>query len=66
MVRALKTGRTFPQISLWGLIEEKLAFALDKIWEEMLAESHPDIDAILNKHLDPLAQRLELTLSTKG
>jgi multiple sugar transport system substrate-binding protein len=66
MVRALKTGRTFPQISLWGLIEEKLAFALDKIWEEVLAESQPDIDAIMSKHLNPLAQRLQLTLSTQG
>jgi multiple sugar transport system substrate-binding protein len=64
MVRALKTGRTFPQISLWGLIEEKLAFALDKIWEDVLAESQPNIDAIMSKHLDPLAQRLELTLFT--
>lgn len=65
MVRALKTGRTFPPISLWGLVEDKLAIALDKIWEEILAESQPDIDAIMNKHLDPLARRLELTLSER-
>jgi ABC-type glycerol-3-phosphate transport system substrate-binding protein len=63
MVRALKTGRTFPQISLWGLVEDKLAIALDKIWEEILAESQPDVDAIMSKHIDPLARRLELTLS---
>jgi multiple sugar transport system substrate-binding protein len=66
MVRALKTGRTFPQISLWGLIEEKLALALDKIWEEVLAESQPDIDAIMSKHLNSLVQRLQMTLSTQG
>jgi multiple sugar transport system substrate-binding protein len=65
MVRALKTGRTFPQISLWGLIEEKLAAALDNIWADVLAESNPDIDAILTRHLEPLAQRLELTLSNR-
>jgi multiple sugar transport system substrate-binding protein len=66
MVQALKTGQTFPQISLWGLIEEKLALALDKIWEEILSVPHPDIDAILNRNLDPLVQRLEFTLSNKG
>jgi multiple sugar transport system substrate-binding protein len=66
MVRALKTGRTFPQISLWGLIEEKLALALDKIWEEILAESNPDIDTIMSKHLDPMVQRLEVTLASKA
>jgi multiple sugar transport system substrate-binding protein len=65
MVRALKTGRTFPQIALWGLMEEKIALALDNIWEEVLAEAQPDIDAIMSKHLDPLARRLEQTLSQR-
>jgi hypothetical protein len=63
MVRALKTGRTLPQISLWGLIEDKLAIALDTIWEDVLTESRPDIDTIMSKHLDPLARRLEQTLT---
>jgi len=63
MARAIKTGRTFPSISLWGLIEDKLAAALDNIWEDVLDEAHPDMDAIMNKHLDPLAHRLETTLA---
>jgi multiple sugar transport system substrate-binding protein len=65
MVQALKTGRTFPQIPLWGLVEEKLNAELEKIWNEILAESQPDIDAIMKRHLDPLAQRLEYTLSQR-
>jgi hypothetical protein len=28
-----------------------------------MAESQPDIDAIKSEHLDPLARRLEMTLS---
>ena len=63
MVQALKTGRTFPQISLWGLIEDKLDVALEDVWKEVLAESQPDIDAIMSEHIDPLARRLEMTLS---
>jgi multiple sugar transport system substrate-binding protein len=63
MVQALKTGRTFPQISLWGMIEDKLDIALENIWKEVLAEPQPDINAIMSKHLDPLAWRLEMTLS---
>jgi multiple sugar transport system substrate-binding protein len=63
MARALKTGRAFPSISLWGLIEDKLAAALDNIWQDVLAEVHPDMDAIMNKHLDPLSSRLEMTLA---
>ena len=63
MAQTLKNGRTFPQIPLWGLIEEKLAFALEKIWEEVLDEQQPDIEAIMNRQLDPLARRLQMTLS---
>jgi multiple sugar transport system substrate-binding protein len=63
MVKALKTGRTFLQTPLWGLVEDKLATALDHVWEEVLAESQPDIDAILGRHFDSLARRLEMTLS---
>jgi multiple sugar transport system substrate-binding protein len=63
MVQALKTGRTFPQISLWGMIEDKLDIALENIWKEVLTEPQPDINAIMSKHLDPLAWRLEMTLS---
>ena len=63
MVQALKTGRTFPPISFWGLVEDKLAIALDNIWEDVMGESQPDVDAIMSRHLDPLAKRLEQTLS---
>ncbi len=58
-----KTGRTFQHIPLWGRVEDKLANALDNIWEDVLAESQPDIDAIMSRHLDPLARRLQQTLS---
>ena len=63
MVLALKGGRTFPQIPLWGMIEDRLALALDRIWEEVLNEPKPDIEAIMDRQLAPLVKRLEMTLS---
>jgi hypothetical protein len=44
-------------------VEDKLAIALDNIWEDVMGESQPDVDAIMSRHLDPLAKRLEQTLS---
>ena len=63
MSQSLKSGRTFLSIPLWGLVENKLTLILDKIWEDILASEKPDIEGILHKRLDPLAQQLELTLS---
>jgi len=63
MSQSLRSGRTFLSIPLWGLVENKLTLILDKIWEDILASEKPDIEGILHKRLDPLAQQLELTLS---
>jgi multiple sugar transport system substrate-binding protein len=63
MSQSLKSGRTFLSIPLWGLVENKLTLTLDRIWEDIFASDNPDIEGILHKRLDPLAQQLELTLS---
>jgi multiple sugar transport system substrate-binding protein len=63
MSQSIKSGRTFLSIPLWGLVENKLTLILDRIWEDILSIEHPDIEGILHKRLDPLAQQLELTLS---
>jgi multiple sugar transport system substrate-binding protein len=63
MSQSLKSGRTFLSIPLWGLVENKLTLILDKVWEDILTSEKPDIEGILHKRLDPLAQQLELTLS---
>ena len=63
MSQSLKSGRTFLSIPLWGLVENKLTLILDHVWEDILTREKPDIENILHKRLDPLAQQLELTLS---
>jgi multiple sugar transport system substrate-binding protein len=60
---ALQSGRSFRPVPLWGLIEEKLISAIQMTWSEVLSQPNPDIPAILNKHFDYLARRLELTMS---
>ncbi len=60
--RGLLTGRSFPSMRLWGLLEDRLVPALGKIWQKVLAEPQPAIDAIIQAELEPLAQRLNQTL----
>lgn len=60
--RLKQAGRAFPPFSMWGLIEDKLKVALHDIWTEVLAAPEPDIEAILHRHIDPLAQRLSAAL----
>lgn len=62
MSRALKTGRVYPSIPRWGLIEDKLSTTLSQIWVEILDASHPEIEVILRRHLEPLANRLNAHL----
>jgi multiple sugar transport system substrate-binding protein len=65
MVQALRTGRSFPAIRLWGLIEDKLTATFTRLSAEILDQPAPDIDALLDKYLGPLAEQLNNTLSGK-
>ena len=60
--RLREAGRAFPSFSMWGLVEDKLKVVLHKIWGDILAVPEPDVEAILHRHIDPLAQRLNTTL----
>ena len=62
ILNALQSGRGFPTIRLWGAVEEKLIVEISNIWAELLANPGQDLDACLHKHLDPLAQRLNIVL----
>jgi len=59
----VRTGRSFPVIRAWGMLEYRLVAALSALWAETLASSGPQIDAVLRRHLDPLAQRLDQLLA---
>lgn len=63
MEQGLKTGRSFPSLPLWGLVEDKLSLVLAEVWKDVLSSKNPDIPTILKNRIDPLAQRLEVTLA---
>jgi multiple sugar transport system substrate-binding protein len=58
----LPQGRSFPTTRMWGLIEKNLVDVLPAIWADVLATDDPDLTAILDRHITPLAHRLRLTL----
>ncbi len=63
VLQALKTGRSLPSLGLWGLIEDRLAHALPHLWNDILASPEPDLEALYDKHISPLANRLNITMS---
>jgi multiple sugar transport system substrate-binding protein len=63
VLQALKTGRSLPNLGLWGLIEDRLAHAIPHLWDDILANPEPDLDALYDKHIIPLANRLNITMS---
>ena len=63
LIRSLQQGRTHARLSIWGLIEERLTNALAQIWSEVRANPDQDKAALITKHIDPLARRLEATLT---
>jgi len=61
--QALKTGRSLPSIGLWGLIEDRLAHAIPRVWEDIFASPNPDLEALYDEHIAPLTNRLNITLA---
>jgi len=63
MIQALQQGRTHARLPMWGLIEERLTAALAQIWAEIRSDPAQDTAALISKHIDLLARRLEATLT---
>ncbi len=61
--RALRVGRSFPVLTRWGRIEDYLVDALGQIWADILGQANPDVEAIIRDRLEPLAQRLNVSLA---
>jgi len=60
--RQCKLVQSFPTMRLWGSIEDKLVATISNIWLQLLTNPTQDIDECLRKHLDPLANRLNMLL----
>lgn len=59
--QALRRGRCYPPISLWGRIETQLCAALNQVWAEIF--SGASVEDALQSQLIPLARRLRIALS---
>lgn len=63
MSQALRSGRAFPTLRLWGLVEEKVSAVLARVWSDVLAAPEANLDTLIHKHLDPLTMQLNRTLA---
>ena len=63
LMQALKTSRSLPSLGLWGLIEDRLAHAIPNLWKDILSSEDPDLEGLYDKHIIPLANRLNITMS---
>jgi len=65
VAQGLRMGRSFPSVPLWGLVEEKLNEVLGHLWADLLADPGLDLDRAIAEHLEPLVNRLNLTLRSR-
>ena len=64
VAKSLQTGRSYRSLERWGIVEEKLVAALSQIRSEVLAHPNDDLDTIISRQLDPVAQNLDLILGS--
>ena len=62
LVEALNKGRAHTGFPLWGMVEDKLSASLTQIWLDIFNRPYESLDTILSRHLDMLANRLDITL----
>jgi ABC-type glycerol-3-phosphate transport system substrate-binding protein len=60
--QASELGRAYPAVPLWRRLEYQIAQGLYQCLQEALDQGNKDIETILHEHMDPLAERLNLTL----
>jgi multiple sugar transport system substrate-binding protein len=65
LVEALKSGRTFPVISKWAEIEERLGNAFTWLWDELIKDPDQDLEGLVVPYLEATARRLAITLGTR-
>jgi multiple sugar transport system substrate-binding protein len=62
-IRAIQTGRCVPSLTLWAMVEDRLGKMLAAMWAELAQQPEADLDDLIARHVDPLAQRLNTTLN---
>lgn len=59
LMDGLHFGRSFPTITRWAIVEDRLIQALSELWEDVSSDPNRDIDEIMTDRLVPLANRLD-------
>jgi len=62
LITALRTGRSFPSLFVWGLVEDRLTVTLAAIWADLLKDPSQSTASVVAEHINALAHRLNLTL----
>jgi multiple sugar transport system substrate-binding protein len=60
---AVRTGQAYENIPMWGLIEYRLLPVLLQIGAAAISDDPGNLDALIRKQIEALAQRLNLTLA---
>ncbi len=61
--QSVQSGRSYPQVPLWGLVEERLYKTLVQIGMNLLKNPDMALKDAVDPHIQALARRLNLTLS---
>jgi multiple sugar transport system substrate-binding protein len=63
LAHAARSGRSYPALLRWGLIEENLSRALTQIWSDLATNPRSDLDVLFAQRIDPLVKRLNNLLA---
>lgn len=63
MSAAIKTGRSYPALKLWGLVEDRLVAALLQIGHDLLSNPQGDSETIIQKQIEAVCRRINMTLA---
>jgi len=64
LVEALQKGRIPTPFALWGMVEDKLSTSFAQVWADIFARPGGSLEAILARHLEGLARRLDIMLGS--
>lgn len=65
MYESIQSGRSYPSLPLWGLVEDRLIHALVGIWDMLVNDPQLDVDETVTKTLQKVARALNMTLAQR-
>ena len=64
MGAALRAGRSFQTVWMWGMLENRLYETLQLMWDKVFSEPETEFRATLETHMHQLVERINLKLSS--